>query len=228
MNCIVTRADDSVRHMSALTHPILEVCAEEWDADFIVLDQDAPMSPHYRILGCKEMFEAYDRILCIDTDVIVRPGTPNPFELIDAECIGCVFEDVGTRQANRRARMQSAQFRFGNIGWEHGYPNTGFIMMSKCHADAGLLDEIDGRLWNGLGYDDVHLGYQMKRLNLPVVDLPYIWNHMTMFSEKWNGKPSRFDSYIIHYAGQGIFNKRQCRTRMQQIRKDYEQLYGKK
>jgi hypothetical protein len=49
------------------------------------------------------------------------------------------------------------------------------------------------------------------------------WNHMTMFSEPWNGNANRFDSYIIHYAGKGVFDKT---SRMEQIKSDKDIIYG--
>jgi len=63
--------------------------------------------------------------------------------------------------------------------------------------------------------------------------LPYLFNHQRVFSEKWNGSPSRFDSYIIHYAGEGLRDKRdvfgkKIKTRAQQIKSDYFRIYGKK
>ena len=51
------------------------------------------------------------------------------------------------------------------------------------------------------------------------------WNHMTMFSEPWNGNASRFDSNIIHYAGNGIFENKHI-SRLNQIKEDLNFLYG--
>ena len=47
---------------------------------------------------------------------------------------------------------------------------------------------------------------------------------MTMFSEPWNGSPDRFKSYIIHYAGAGIFDA--VPDRITQMKNDYNKIYG--
>ena len=48
---------------------------------------------------------------------------------------------------------------------------------------------------------------------------------MTMFSEPWNGSPDRFDSHIIHYAGQGIFDTGEASDKLEQAKLDYKRLY---
>jgi len=47
-----------------------------------------------------------------------------------------------------------------------------------------------------------------------------------MFSEPWNGSPSRFDSYILHYAGGGRFPDKGKQSRVQLIRDDIKKIYG--
>ena len=44
-----------------------------------------------------------------------------------------------------------------------------------------------------------------------------------MFSEEWNGYPDRFESFIIHYAGAGIFEGG-VYSRLEQIKKDKDRL----
>ena len=64
-----------------------------------------------------------------------------------------------------------------------------------------------------------------RKNNYKFYELSYKWNHMTMFSEKWNKKADRFDSCIIHYAGGGRF-ERGVKDRLQQIKKDIKRAYG--
>jgi hypothetical protein len=87
-----------------------------------------------------------------------------------------------------------------------------------------MFKKINGKLWGGFGFDSGHLSYQIAANRIPFHDLGYRWNHMTMFSEDWNGNADRFKSYIIHYAGRGIFDK-DVKTRIEQIEKDYKRIY---
>ena len=83
------------------------------------------------------------------------------------------------------------------------------------HRDIFNLKEED--LWMDLGYDDVELGYQINKNGYKIKELPFFWNHMSMFSEEWNNYKSRFDSYILHYDGRGHLPNI---DRTEQIRQD--------
>lgn len=225
---ITTRADSGIKEMTDITHPIIKKYAQRVGADFMVLDHVPPSDsgdgrPHYRILKHYELHQEYDRILHIDSDMIIMPDCPNIFEVVPYDKIGTVLEDKGSRKPARQALIQSAQDKFGHIGWNEEYINTGIILTSKCHRD--IFQSIGGEYWTGFGSDDVQLGYLIKKNSFQIMDLPFQYNHMTMFSEPWNGSPSRFKSNIIHYGGRGIFDEK-IKTKMDQIRSDYGQIYG--
>ncbi len=225
---ITTRADDGIKEMTDITHPILKKYAKRVGADFMVLSHEPPSDsgdgrPHYRILKHYELHEEYDRILHIDSDMIIMPDCPNLFEVVPYDKVGTVLEDKGSRQPARLQLIQQAQDKFGHVGWNKEYINTGLIMTSKCHRD--IFQTINGEYWTGFGSDDVQLGYLIKKNGFEIMDLPFQYNHMTMFSEDWNGNPNRFKSHIIHYGGRGVFDEN-VKTKMDQIRKDHDRIYG--
>ena len=139
------------------------------------------------------------------------------------DSIGTVYEDAGSRKLQRIGCMHAAQNKFGFIGWEEGYINTGVFITSKIHKN--IFQKINGEYFTDWGTDDVHIGYQIKKQGHKVKPLPYQFNHMTMFSEEWNGNPDRFDSHIIHYAGRGIFEASKAKDKLHQAKLDYERLY---
>lgn len=225
---IVSRADNNIKDMTDLTFPYIKEYAEICECDFKVLDQEPPIwsddnRPHFRIMALYDLFNDYDRILCIDSDVVLNKSIPNIFDIVPYEKVGITYEDKGTRASARRAIMIKAQKIFGDIEWREGYINTGFCIFSKIHKD--IFQPINGFYYTDWGSDDVHLGYQLRKNNISVQDLGYKWNHMTMFSEGWNGSPDRFDSYVIHYAGAGIFNGGKCKNRIDQIKHDISKIY---
>jgi len=227
---IVTRADDNVRDWVELTHPLLKKYAQKCDADFIVLSHDPPFLsndnyPHWRILKVYELFEKYDRILMLDTDMLINKNCPDLFKIVPEDHIGCVFEDVGTRTWNRRQQIVEVQEFFDYIGWTSGYMNEGIVMLSKQHKD--IFFPHYGRYWNGAAGSQTHFMFNIQKLKFKIFELNYRWNHMTMFSEPWNESADRFKSHIIHYAGRGIFEPHLGLSRIQQARKDYETIYGK-
>lgn len=214
---IAVRSDDNVKDYAELTLPLIEDYAQKCEADFLQIQDCKGLHPHYRIMQFYELFDEYDRILSMDSDVIIRSFCPNIFNEISFDTIATVLEDKGSRQEDRRQRLKLVQEKFGDVGLKEGYINTGFALFSKDHKD--LFKERDeNNLWMSYGYDDVYLRYMIEKLNLKIQELPYQFNHMSMFSEEWNGFQSRFNSFVIHYAGQGFSN---IVKRDDQIKQDY-------
>ena len=107
---IVTRADDKIKSISDITHPFLKKYAKKCNADFIILDQDPIIwvnnhRPHYRVLECKKLLRIYQRILLLDTDMLVLPACSDIFDEVPYDCIGSIFEDKGSRKPDRAKRI---------------------------------------------------------------------------------------------------------------------------
>ena len=108
---VVTRADDVVKEWAKFTHPLFKKYAEECNAEFLVISGEPPFldhdnQPHYRLLMIYKLLEKYDRILHLDTDMIINKGCPNIFEEVPENMIGIIYEDVGVRTADRRRKIQ--------------------------------------------------------------------------------------------------------------------------
>ena len=228
---VVSRADKNVREISDLTFPIIKKFAKKWNADFMVLSKnvDCPDDKHfygkfhYRILEFFDLLKDYDRILHLDCDVVINKNCPNIFDITPYDKIGTIFEDKEKRQLIRLRRIAQIQAEWGDIGWKENYINTGVFLVSKPHAE--IFKRFKGKLWVGWGYDDVHLGYQINRLGMKIHELDYRFNHMCMFSERWNNNASRFDSYVIHYAGKARFPDKETRSRIELIKDDIKKIY---
>jgi len=223
---IATRADSGIKEITDVTHPIIRRYAHQCKADFLILSDPSPtpINEAYRIMLTKKLLETYDRVLHIDSDVIINKDCPNLFEIVPEEYIGSIVEDKGSRQKMRRDLIKQVQQRWGYIGWQLGYVNTGVFLVSKNHRS--IFETIEGGYWDGFGFDDVHLGYQIYKQGFKIFSLPFQWNHMSMFSEPWNNSADRFKSFMIHYAGQGAFPDKGNRSRVQLIKDDAARIYG--
>lgn len=222
---ITTRTDDGFNYINDLTHPSIKAYAEKVGADFKKLDHISDCTHmqgkwHYRIMKTYNWFDEYDRILNVDSDVLFTKYCPNIFEEVPYDKIGTAYEDKGSRQEHRRECIQNSQKIFGNNGWKEGYPNCGVILTSKIHRD--IFQKIDGKYYEDWGHDCVHVGYQIIKYGFDVHELDFRWNHMIMFTEPWNSMANRFDSYIIHYGGSGVFDDHLFREgdRVRQIHSD--------
>jgi lipopolysaccharide biosynthesis glycosyltransferase len=209
---------------------IKEFC-KKWNSEFIVLDKDLDLPgdydrSHYRLLDLYDEFPDYDRIFIIDSDLIILPTCPNPFEVVPEDKIGSILEDKGSRKMARLNEMMLLQRSYGDIGWREDWPNTGVFMTSKMHAP--IFKKFEGKIWRD--NDDCHFGFMIKHLGFEYHELPYQFNHTSMYSEPWNGNADRFDSYIIHYAGRAAFpghvGTNSCEDKLKLLRQDYEKIYG--
>jgi|TARA_R110000803_G_scaffold113255_1_gene181616 lipopolysaccharide biosynthesis glycosyltransferase len=225
---VVTRADSNIESYTKVTLPIIESYSKEWEADFRILSHTPSImtedeKTHYRILEVQQLLDEYDRILCLDSDMIITKNCPNPFDEVPFDCVGTIYEDKGSRQQDRKKHIHNIQQHWSNVGWVSGYTNAGTFMLSNIHKN--IFEPVNGEYYKGWGSVDVHLAYNIHKYNFKVHELSYKWNHMTMFSEGWNGSPNRFDSYIIHYAGHGIFD-RNINSKVNQIHSDYKTIYN--
>lgn len=226
---IVTRSDNNIKEMTDITHPIIKSFAKKIGADFEVFDHDSDCNDpfgirHYRLMKIREKLESYDRVLSLDSDILIAKNCPNIFEIVPFDSVGSIYEDQGSRRGYRHSIIENVQKKWGNIGWTEGYINTGVFVVSSIHKD--IFQKENNEYWTGFGYDDIHFGYKIHKLGYKIHELDYRFNHMTMFSEKSNGSKNRFDSYIIHYAGRGIFDKDIC-NRNTQIKYDFDVIWGR-
>lgn len=231
---LTTRADATSVEWAKLVHPMFQQYAHRIGADFLVLDEATDVTDatggigngvyQYRIMKHYDLHEYYDRIIAFDTDMILTPSLPNLFDVVPYDHVGSIYEDVGSRTPQRVQCMMTAQRQFGDIGWTSGYINTGVFVTSRCHRD--IYQKINDQYFVAWGTDDIHIGYLINKYGYKVHELPYRFNHMTMFSEPWNGSPDRFNSHVIHYAGRGIFEPAVAQNKLHQAQLDYKRIYG--
>lgn len=204
---VVTRSDENIGYYSKETHNILKLYADKCKADFKILDKDPvvwteekPPRPHFRIMELYNLHEEYDRILCIDSDVIINKGCPNIFDEVPDDRIGTVtYDNIPGSVEERKLERIMIQKAWGEIGWNDQNVNTGVFVTSKMHRN--IFTPFKGQYWTALGTDDIHIGYLIKYYGFKIHRLSFEWNHMSIFSQPWNKSASKFDSYIIHYAG---------------------------
>lgn len=222
---IATRADSGIEEMCEISHPILKVYASKCKADFHVISENKGIHPHFRILQFIELFEEYDYILSVDSDVLIKKDCPDIFDIVPDGLVGTIYEDVGSRKDHRRDLINKIQNERGDVGWKSGYINTGFALFPA--SQKGIFNRIDtNNLWLDFGLDDVEICYQIHASSTlsdstyQIYELPFQFNHMTMHSEPWNNNADRFDSWILHYAGRGIYDNF-ITNRLDQMKQDY-------
>lgn len=201
--------------ISHLTHPLMNAYAKTTGSDFLVINkrkfQKLPV--HFEKFQIAGILQKYDRVLFVDTDVVIRPDAPNLFDLVPLEKVGVYMANIHSDCHDDS--IHSIQNELDDIGWHNEYFNSGVMLVSKPHV--GLFDLSHGS-FTGF-YEQTQLNYNLQKLNLPVFDITYRYNHVEAVGIPISGG----SSYFIHYAGPGHGSG----SKYHQIRSDFQGLVHK-
>jgi hypothetical protein len=181
--------------LAEITHPTLKAYAERIGAEFISLTDTASYRfPTFKKLELGPMLERFDRILYVDTDIIIRDDAPNLFELVPADCLG-MWEESRYYDRQLSTLKFMAQVRFDGTKWDRRYFNAGVIVFSKCHrellvAAPSARAHVDEQNW---------LNTQIAFRQTKMFPLPHRFNRV-IFMDRLLGE-DRLDAFFLHYAG---------------------------
>lgn len=117
--------------VAQLTHPIIDAYAKKLNADFIVWrDHQGHALPHYKKLDLGQLLETYDRVLYIDTDVLIRDDAPDIFAITPDEQLGLFDEGKYFRDRTIQAIRVMDMFGYDPLLWDGKYYNTGVMVLS--------------------------------------------------------------------------------------------------
>lgn len=154
----------------------------------------------YDVLG------SYDRVLRLDTDVLVSPLAPDVFGIVPEHALGVVFEDVADKVNSRRHQMNEICAARTSAPWgERRYFNSGVMVCSNAHRDMFKLDarDIESLASGGMGgfKEQNTCNWKARELGLELFELDHRFNHLRFFSDRAYGHHARFESFFLHYAG---------------------------
>lgn len=196
-NVVLTIAiGDLYSEVSEVTHPTIKRYADKIGADFVVWrDQGNHMSPHFRKLDIVSLFKEYDRVLYVDTDIIIREDAPNIFDIVPYNEMGMFDEGRFIPERGPNMLKYLTSFGVDPKKWDRKYYNTGVMVFSKVHHLLFMKppEEFDNF------YEQTHINMMICILGGKVHDLSYKFNRMYVMDEKTG--ETRLDSYFLHYAG---------------------------
>ncbi|KID56670.1 glycosyl transferase [Pseudoalteromonas luteoviolacea] len=208
--------------------------AQKVGADLIVSDQ-----LHYKIdivnpkfnaspawtekLRIGALLKEYDRVLYVDSDIIIQPDAQDIFES---------HQDLDTTYwlnegllKDRRGDISLICDLLGSVEWpsEKGmstYYNAGVILTSK---EAGLFSKTNledlQHLCNEISfYEQSYFNYCLHKYGFKHQGIDKTFNHMDMF-----GSERYLEADFIHYAGKGY--AKTSRRRDVQFLKDFSVIY---
>jgi len=184
-----------------LVEPFFNAYADRVGADLLVLKElpyDLP-SPHWAKFSIYELLKKqYNRIAFIDADILIRPDTPNIFDVVPEEQLGIFNEGTYTPRAMCIHEVKKV-FNVPLPRWNgKDYYNTGVMVVSRDHRHIFRVDEDIKPLRNSFG-EQTYLNMKIMSSDVKIFSLPFKFNRMSMMDRIIG--VSRLDSYFVHYAG---------------------------
>lgn len=184
---------ESYDALARQTWPFLQAYAKSVQADLLRIDRaHGPVpTPHFEKYQVRELLERYERVLYVDADVLVAPGSPDLFAIVPED-------EFGAYLASRHSEVHDAsiaaiQAALGELNWERDYFNSGVMLVGRVHRD--VFDFRHGAYV--AFFEQTQLNYNVRKLGLPMFDITFRFNHV----EAAGG--DRLSSHFIHYAGPG-------------------------
>jgi hypothetical protein len=187
---------DFYRQMAAITHPTIKAYADKLGADFIVWDDyGGHAMPHYQKLELGKLLHQYQRVLYVDTDILVRDDAPDIFAIVPEDSLGALEE--GQYYSNRKEwtlhYMQSNGYE--PFDWDGRYFNTGVLVLSQAHRDLFVQPPVEIDNFR----EQTYLNVLFATNRTKIFELPHRFNRVYCMDGYYGEQ--RFDSYIMHYAG---------------------------
>jgi lipopolysaccharide biosynthesis glycosyltransferase len=201
--------------LGEVTHPTLHAYAQRINADFHVITIPKIPNPNkqaflysYEKHQLQEFLLHYDRVIYLDTDIIVSSDCPDLFDVVPYSHFGAFSEGrwLERKDALAYAELQWEFLAKENVAekWAKNYFNAGVMVIDKTHHQIFALPEV---LHNNF-YDQTWFNCQVAiRCPDKFQDITHAFNRMRHLD--W---ARRLDAFIIHYAGGGV--------PLDQIRKD--------
>ena len=178
-----------------LTHSLFKNYAEKIQADFHIIRQRkfSHLPIPFEKYQLFHLLKGYDRVLFLDTDVVVRPDSPNIFDIVPEGCFGAYLTNTHSRCHDKS--IEEIQKQLPDLTWKNDYFNSGVMVLNREHKS---LFNFDHGTFEGF-YEQTQLNYNLQKLQIPLYDITYKFNHVELI-----GVPiSKRSTFFIHYAGPG-------------------------
>lgn len=214
--------------IAKLTHPSIKAYADKIGADFHVINErkyrlNVPVG--YEKLQLREYLEKYHRIIFIDTDIIIRPDTPDLFKFVPEGWFGAFNEGEWMPERFKSLDGCCKELGISAPNFKNQYYNTGVLVFEQRHVDIF----VDPPKFIDHFYEQSYLNIMLARNLAKIRNLSTNFNRMSFMDALKATKDHYLESYIVHYAGQ--LKQLGFNNLMKQIKVDldaWKQLKNKK
>jgi len=196
-NCVMTVCiGDYYNKIGKLTHPFMKTYADKIDADFVAIKEvnERFSTQKWQKFQIHELLNRYHRLVFFDTDILIRNDTPNLLEIVPETKFGAFDEG---RYEPRLEFIRDASEAYGEdvFDWNGKFFNSGVMVLSRLHKH---IFKIPIKC-ETIETDQPYINLRLAKDKYETYDLHWNFNRMSMM-DKIIGL-SRYNSYILHYAG---------------------------
>lgn len=148
----------------AITGPSVRAYAEAIAAELVVCRDGAGLPVPRLKAVCLPAAVAFDRVILMDADILVRPGAPDLFAIVPPQAVGAYPE--GRHFAREAIAAEAAALHGAPPFPAEDYVNTGVLVLSRGHL--GLLRALAEGLVAGRIPDQDTQNVALRRLGLPL------------------------------------------------------------
>jgi lipopolysaccharide biosynthesis glycosyltransferase len=202
------------------TIPLMKQYAESIKADFIIITESDCIHPQNNKFKINDYLEKYDRVLYLDSDIVVKPGSPNIFDEVPEEMFGALnygYPEKGKELMNQFLLLSSLKEIKVN---ENLLINSGVMILSKIHKD--LIKKPDKEILVKDGRttfkDQLYINYLLQKNDIKVHFLEERWNFRYPYkNEKRLKKALNKNFYFIHFNSRSSMYKKNEKLLVQEF-----------
>jgi hypothetical protein len=205
MNAVVTIAHgEFYQKLKEITHPSIKAYADKIGAEFIVIDrkQISETTIHWEKFQIFNLLNKYERIIFIDTDIIIREDCPNLFDVVPADRLGAFNEAPFTLRSYEMMLDICKKYEKQLPKWDGRYFNTGVMVISRHHKS--IFKKPEKEIFSFYEQSYLNMMIALENTSIIMYELPHHYNRMVCM-DKFTGE-ERHASYMIHYAGYPFFD----------------------
>lgn len=196
--------------LAEISVPFMENYARKVGADFLCDSKEKKLKyPLFGKYKVHDLLDEYDRVLFLDVDILIRPDSPNLFEIVPENSYAAFMEGGWCSEEELRIRLNLLKkladvydISVPDLDMAKEYFNAGVFLASKQH---GFLFELppENPIMNQMVSEQNLLNIRLKKENCKIYHLPICFNSMPWKWSRWYIK----EDYFIHYAGMEIENR---------------------
>jgi lipopolysaccharide biosynthesis glycosyltransferase len=196
---------ETYERLAKLTHPYFRAYATRHNLAFLPIKRPhLQAAPHFQKLACYDVLVEHERVIFVDTDVLIAPDAPCLLDIVPPRKFGAYIVSEHTSFHDQAILL--IQQRLRDLSWQHEYFNSGVMVASREHRSIFAPSDPDLQTWMALCSklsekqtfsDQTYLNFKVRESGIQVLDIGYKFNHSL-----GPGRSSeRFGSHFIHCKG---------------------------